>query len=305
VENCYSLSNNANGFAFSGTAVSSYFDKDLVSGISTKPEGKTTAEMQAQGTYAGWDFTSIWDIDGGYPFLRNVDGVDGDGYTEVHTASDLRGISQNLVGSYRLMADIDLEGELWVPVGTSSKPFDGIFDGNGYTISNLNVDLASQDYVGMFGYSRGYIKDLNVENATIKGRSYVGGLAGGSGGRVQGCSLSGLSVTGGSSYVGGLAGYSSGIITGCSVSGAGVSGSSYVGGLAGYAAGGVISQSYSSVDVKGSSSSSYTGGLVGMAQSVTIEQCYATGHVSGSASSYSNGGVIQFWAPTTTGGASR
>jgi len=35
------------------------------------PTGKTTAEMQTQSTFTGWDFTTIWGIDsGGYPYLR-------------------------------------------------------------------------------------------------------------------------------------------------------------------------------------------------------------------------------------------
>jgi hypothetical protein len=38
--------------------------------------GKTTAEMKTSGTYANWDFSSIWNIgsgtNNGYPSLRTV-----------------------------------------------------------------------------------------------------------------------------------------------------------------------------------------------------------------------------------------
>ncbi|QOJ27553.1 MAG: T9SS type A sorting domain-containing protein [Ignavibacteriales bacterium] len=33
--------------------------------------GKTTAQMKTQGTYTGWDFTTVWQISGDYPDLRN------------------------------------------------------------------------------------------------------------------------------------------------------------------------------------------------------------------------------------------
>ena len=59
-----------------GTVTNSYWDKDK-SGMNSSAggEGKTTAEMKQQATFAGWDFTNIWNIDGsrndGYPFLKN------------------------------------------------------------------------------------------------------------------------------------------------------------------------------------------------------------------------------------------
>ena len=44
----------------------------------------------------------------------------------------------------------------WVPVGSSMAPFTGIFEGNGKTISNLDIDLATSDAIygaelGLFG----------------------------------------------------------------------------------------------------------------------------------------------------------
>jgi len=51
----------------------SYWDIQT-SGLTTSPSGtgKTTAEMKAQSTFVGWDFTSVWAIDEGksYPYLR-------------------------------------------------------------------------------------------------------------------------------------------------------------------------------------------------------------------------------------------
>ena len=43
--------------------------------------------------------------------------------------------------SVRLTADIDLAGKQWTPMGSLSKPFTGNFDGYGYAISNLYIDI--------------------------------------------------------------------------------------------------------------------------------------------------------------------
>jgi flagellin-like hook-associated protein FlgL len=40
-------------------------------------------------------------------------------------------------GTFVLASDIDLGGEEWTAIGTSSKQFKGIFDGNGHVIKNL------------------------------------------------------------------------------------------------------------------------------------------------------------------------
>ena len=98
----------------------------------------------------------------------------------------------------RLTGDITLTGE-WTPIGTENNPFSGSFDGDGYTISGLsiNVELESDSdtvYLGLFGSvegksatNRAEICDLTVEGsvevgdkntATNQGGSYVGGIVG-------------------------------------------------------------------------------------------------------------------------------
>ena len=59
-----------------------------------------------------------------------------------------------------LDVDIDFSGgspsEQFVPIGKSgSKYFQGTFDGQGHTISNLAINSSSLQYVGLFGYSKG------------------------------------------------------------------------------------------------------------------------------------------------------
>jgi hypothetical protein len=65
------------GRSYGGTVEQSYWDTER-SGWTTSVggEGKTTAEMRQQGTYAGWDFASLWgiaaDLNGGSAYLRRV-----------------------------------------------------------------------------------------------------------------------------------------------------------------------------------------------------------------------------------------
>ena len=78
-----------------------------------------------------------------------------------------------------LGADLDLAGVTWMPIGTSSAPFKGTFDGNGKTVKNLEVLMGGKSNVGLFGYTTdGAVKNLTVENATVTGRLNVGVVAG-------------------------------------------------------------------------------------------------------------------------------
>lgn len=64
------------------------------------------------------------------------------------------------------------------PIGTERFYFNGIFNGNGHTISGLYVD--SGDYAGLFGRAQGAptIKGVGVVDSYFKGAKYVGGIAG-------------------------------------------------------------------------------------------------------------------------------
>lgn len=64
------------------------------------------------------------------------------------------------------------------PIGTERFYFNGIFNGNGHTISGLYVD--GGDYAGLFGKAQGCpeIKGVGVVDSYFKGAKYVGGIAG-------------------------------------------------------------------------------------------------------------------------------
>jgi hypothetical protein len=219
---------------------------------------------------------------------------------------------------FKLMADIDLSsytGDAFNIIGyfvdwdsPDNKPFTGVFDGNGHTISNFNYNSTETYYIGLFVYVEGpdsEIKNLgliepnvhagtgsvvgslvgNLRDGTISNcytidgsitGYYIGGLAGVNySGSLLNCYFTGdVSGDGG---VGGLVAYNSGSVSKCYSIGD-VSGDYDVGGLVGINAGGSISNCYSTASVSGDNT---LGGLVGYNHSGTITDSYSTGGVSG------------------------
>ena len=61
------------------------------------------------------------------------------GPRRVSTAQDLINMAQDLRADYILANDIDLSGMAWTPIGTGADRFYGTFDGNGHSITGMNV----------------------------------------------------------------------------------------------------------------------------------------------------------------------
>ena len=128
------------------------------------------------------------------------------------------------------------------PIGTSTNQFEGKFDGNAHTISNLMINRPNEDNVGLFGYVGGEnsnnpttIVGLNIKNINVKGNNNVGGIAGyaNSYTTINEVTVSG-NIKGTSDYVGGVIGSSQSYTKVTSVIvNANVEGNNYVGGLAG------------------------------------------------------------------------
>jgi hypothetical protein len=136
--------------------------KVIVNGVEYKYYGNGNS---AAGGYE-YDETAklatIYDVDGLKKFAELVNGgKDFAGETAV------------------LAADIDLAGEEWTPIGTSSNIFKGTFDGQDHTIKNLVVNGGSESNKGLFGVTHdGEIKNFVVENAKVAGRLNIGVVAG-------------------------------------------------------------------------------------------------------------------------------
>lgn len=214
----------------------------------------------------------------------------------IKTAEELAKIGVDpkypLSGKYILMSDIDLSGYTnWNPIGSSSTPFTGQFDGNGFVIKNLTISRPGVSYQGLFGYigSTGKVMNLTLENASVSGYSYVGSLAGANLGTItkvySTCSVK-ANQTSGVAPAGGLVGYNKGIIADAHTFG-NVSGYDNTGGLAGRQEYGTIIDSSSACNVTGTYSA---GGLVGGNFYGSIKRSYATGNVT-STSYYFTGGL--------------
>jgi hypothetical protein len=237
----------------------------------------------------------------------------------ISTADELKGLqslvanNNNFNGKTILLAnDISLSGN-WTPIGNGTLPFQGVFDGQGYTISGLSVNVSN--YAGLFGLvgTNGQIKNVNVIATTIKGGGNAGVLVGyyDSSKPIENCSAKGDVTLGNTSAdstsSGGLVGrvnaavtitnsYASGDI---SSDNSNYSGS---GGLVGKANAAltIINSSYASGNVSSKSIASvknnyaYSGGLVGETNStLTIINSYASGNIfSTAANSVYSGGLV-------------
>ncbi len=208
------------------------------------------------GTLADFDVFDFR-LSGG-TFLRATsgDGSEADPYTLIDVYG-LQGVDTLVTFNFALDADIDASGTAnwwdgagFDPIGHSSDQFTVHFDGRNHVITDLTINRASSNYVGLFGF---------VSGSTISNLGLVGG------------SISGKS------YVGGLVGTHDGTITNSFVT-SDVSGSNHVGGMVGYNLSGIIQQSYATGSVTGDGK---TGGLIGSLVLGEVNNSFATGTVSG------------------------
>lgn len=168
--------------------------KDLVTGTQTlqgveqKMSTLSTEEKNAaKNLYNAFtDIVEPW----GVPQIRQA--VTGGAY-QIHIPADLKILGDKPGGSMILMKDLDMENVDFTPVST----FSGIFDGNEKTISNLRVDTAEGDNIGMFHKvtSTGMIYDLHLENIHVDASAtearFIGTIAGRNDGTIRNCTVTG------------------------------------------------------------------------------------------------------------------
>lgn len=207
--------------------------------------------------------------------------------------------------TFELMNDIDMRFIPFTPIGghdtaTAADPscasFAGTFNGNGYTVYNLNIE-STLNYIGLFGVLNGAtVNNLSVKGS-ITGVCYVGGIAGlATASKFSNCynyASIHSSATTTLSRAGGIAGLIRGgtVIDACanlgSVSSTATSGP-MLGGIAGRVNGtdeNVISNTYNRgaiiacVDGKHSATACDIGGIFGYLDgaNLTVSNCYNTG----------------------------
>ncbi len=227
--------------------------------------------------------------------------LNNDGVYEIYNAGQLYWFAAQVDAgkkaiSGKLMADIVVnEGTVtasstglraWNPIGYYNSESDyitikGTFDGNNKTVSGLYFNSRTAMGVGLFSCvdSGSIVKNVGVINSYIKGRIYVGGVAGYvlSNGTVENCYNAGT-VNGNYSDNGGVIGRNYGTVENCYNTGT-VGGSTEVGGVIGKNFG-TVKNCYNTGTVNGSGS--YIGGVVGYNYKKSIIlNCYNTGTVSG------------------------
>jgi len=183
-------------------------------------------------------------------------------YTPISTLAELHTLVKgNLKGKFQLTADIDATddclvggdyyngGEGWEPIGTidggeggnADSGFQGIFDGNGFKITGIKCNRPTEDYQAFFGFigTGGVVKNLEIADTILSGRSQMGGLCGGNAGLVYNCHVTGASTVSGnntsldySGNIGGVVGDNDGTLRLCSAAGT-ITGLRDVGGVSG------------------------------------------------------------------------
>ena len=230
---------------------------------------------------------------------------------EITTAQELQSLTSG--NAYKLMNDIDLTGVNWQPI----MNFKGVFDGNGYTISNLNIVKTYEDVdtiVGLFGNAEYSVikniklSDVNIIINTKSAASYnyeinVGSLVGKIryNSRLTNIEVNGYvsatNSTNGLLYVGGISGQSDSFVMISNnkfvgdIYSTGNQYSSYVGGISGKLINrSGVNNSYSKHIISGNGY--IIGGLIGYMDTSYINNSYSVGSIVINNSNSYSGGLI-------------
>jgi hypothetical protein len=127
----------------------------------------------------------------------------------------------------------------FTPIGNQTNPFTGSFDGQNFTISNLNLAPAA-NYTGLFGYTNGsaIIANANLTYVSITPTNYA-------------------------NFTGSLIGYADNtVIENCHASGSAVI-NSYFGGLVGFLNNSTVSNSSAAIDITSGGTNYFGGSAIG------------------------------------------
>ena len=120
------------------------------------------------GETSTWDGTSV-----------DTEWYTGDSPYTISTAAGLAGLAKlvnegnNFSGkTITLGDDIDLDNKEWTPIGNGSKSFNGTFDGQNHTISNLQITKRYSGYGnGFFRQMNGTVKNVTFDGANVSNSS--------------------------------------------------------------------------------------------------------------------------------------
>ena len=209
---------------------------------------------------------------------------------EIDRCRYLQDIRDDMSANYELTDDLDCSDTTswnsengFATLGAYSQDdpeinsgFTGSLDGNGHTISGLFIDRSEATFLGMFSYIKqdGVVKNLNLQEADIRGERYLGGIAGRNNGEIIDVSVSGNIR--GEEYVGGIVGLNGGFVSNSYSMGRINSDDRAAGGIAGQNSNDIY-LSYSTASIKGEMS----GGIAALNLG-NIARSFSTGTIEGS-----------------------
>ena len=225
-------------------------------------------------------------------------GTESDPY-QVENLCHLRDMETSPESRYIQIKDIDATTMThgWKNGFAPIKDFSGTYDGNGYKISNLEVNAADEAFknIGLFGELQGgLLKRVKLVNFSTKGGVSVGSLVGlNNQGTIEDSEVDGK--VDGDGTIGGLVGLNQGGVIRNSTSTVRVGKNSrdrwVAGGLVGENDGGTITGSHASGAVTGGNQ---VGGLVGKNMG-SVTSSHATGNVTGIHASVGYVGGLVGW----------
>ena len=143
------------------------------------------------------------------------------------TAEDLAGLAELVNGgnsfsgkTVKLDSNVDLQNIEWTPIGSSANAFEGTFDGQGNTISNLFINNEGGSEQALFGCAASAkITGVTVKNVNINAYSESAAISAYNiGTTISDCHVSGtINIVTEWAYVGGIAAHGYMSIEDCSV----------------------------------------------------------------------------------------
>lgn len=187
-----------------------------------------------------------------------------------------------LGATYKQTADIDFKNATLTPIGSTSNPFTGVYDGNSKTLGNVSISTTADD-TGLFAYLNGAtVKDLTVSGSIQSSKSNVGSIAGRANGAsilrcVNQATVKSTANSSTNAAVGGIVGQANQTdpvtLESCANEGA-VSGAIFLGGIVGDLKGSV-DKCVNKANVTGSSSN--VGGIAGSLRGESVvRRCYSS-----------------------------
>ena len=176
--------------------------------------------------------------------------------------------------SYKLVADIDLGGREWTPIGatmavsdsdTAKQRFKGTLDGDGYSITNFKITQKQSIAVGFFTITEG----ATIKNLTMQGKVTAGLV------NMTTSHVPGMAMVVGAAYSTTFDNVT--LYANVSIKSSSAIKTYWVGALTGYSSGSTVNNCkfYGTVETKLSAMGAVVGGVVGNSRTLTLTNVYS------------------------------